>query len=166
MDTNNTTFSLLKYNDKYPTILNQLTAICIIYLIAYIYSLILAPMIAEQKSGEFYKTMNDFHKKCIVCCDGCEHLTTNRGENYYIADMTNTDPDVLSKCLFTFWGLSHMIAYSLIGYYAPSFFIPTFIIGAGFEYYEYLEFGCEDPLDVVWNSIGFLAGQYIRDQSL
>lgn len=138
-------------------IYGQIIYVIILYSIAYIYSLVYAPSIATNTTG-----LNKLHEKCIYGCDMCDSVTGGRGQNYYIAAMDPEKQKNLSKCLLSFWGLTHYILYVLIGYLAPDLFWETFTIGVLFEGYEYIKYDCADPLDPVWNSLGFLTGSYLR----
>ncbi len=39
-----------------------------------------------------------------------------------------------------------------------------FNIGVGFEIYEFYTYECHDALDIVFNTVGFLAGRAVRMQ--
>lgn len=140
----------------------QVIAILIIYTIGYIYSLIFAPAIVNKKSG-ILGCINKFHKESIITINGCEPLTQFRGDNYYISEMSDELKSELNTCLLTTWGALHMLLYAFIGYFAPDYFWETFAVGVAFECYEAVAFNCEDPLDVVWNSIGFMVGKSCRN---
>ncbi len=131
----------------------------IIYIIAYLYCLVYAPTIAKNKSG-----LNKLHEACLFSCDSCNILTKTRGKNYYISTtMTDEEKKKSEFCLLTWWGFAHFMLYSIIGFICPDIFWETFVIGIGFEVYEHSpHLDCHDELDIVWNSMGFLAGRACR----
>lgn len=139
----------------------KLIAIFVIYMIAFVYSLIFAPAIAKIDHGVL-GAVNRLHESSVVNCDSCTALTSGRGANYYIASMDEGKFEQLRTSLVTFWGAMHFLLYAILGYVAPDMFWETFAVGVGFECYEYAKYSCEDPLDVVWNSAGFLVGRYLH----
>ena len=140
----------------------QIINVLFLYIIAYIYSLVYAPMIANDKDH----FINKLHEKCLYECDVCRIITSGRGDNYYIAAMTPEKQKQLNKCLFSFWGLTHFILYVFIGYFAPDLFYETFIVGIVFEVFEFYKYDCADPLDIVWNTLGFIVGKSLRTGKL
>ena len=139
----------------------QIIVILILYIIAYVYSIVFAPSIAGKKDG-ILGYVNDIHKTSLISLDGAEVLTQWRGDNYYISDMSDELAAKLKTCLLSAWGAMHIFLYTFIGYFAPDYFWETFVVGAAFEWYECLEYNCEDPLDLAWNSIGFMMGKSLR----
>lgn len=141
-----------------PYNIRQVIAIIMLYVLAYIYSLIIAPLYSKEKDG-----INRIHESCVYGCEICKHATKYRGNNYYIGtSMLESDKKNITKCILTFWGCSHALLYALIGYIAPNLFIETFVLGVVFEIYEKYKFNCEDPLDILWNSLGFIIGAQIN----
>jgi hypothetical protein len=151
-----------------PPLNQQYIIVIILYAISYVYSLIFSVKIKDETDGIFGR-INDLNQKCFVNCKDvkkfnidCSSLIENHGENYYIG-MTNPENfKSVKTCLITFWGVTHFILYTFIGYFAPDLFLETFIIGAAFELYEKEEFNCHDLLDLVLNSAGFAAGYFLR----
>jgi hypothetical protein len=45
----------------------------------------------------------------------------------------------------------------------PSLFWETFLLGTGFEIYEYIALDCADPMDIVYNVLGFVIGQSLSE---
>ncbi|SIP86165.1 Hypothetical protein PACV_452 [Pacmanvirus A23] len=134
--------------------------IALIYIIAYIYSIVLAPKIAASTSP-VWQSVNKVHESCILNCSVAKPiLDKTRGPNYYIGE--ENDPS-LNNCLMTFWSLSHMFFYAILGAIFPEMFWETMTIGVGFELYEKYTFGCEDYLDfLVYNPVGFGIGYLLR----
>lgn len=91
-----------------------------------------------------------------------DFLRDNRGKNYYLNNPNGIDKDVTPNCMFTIWGLSHVVLYMILGWFVPNMFWQTLIIGIMFEYLENWTYDCHDILDVMWNTIGFLLGKYLR----
>lgn len=81
-----------------------------------------------------------------------------RGSNYFLTP--NGRPK--GYCLITTWAMTHVVLYGVLGYLFPERFWETFIIGALFEGVEWVTFDCHDMLDLIWNSIGFFIGVYMR----
>jgi lipid-A-disaccharide synthase-like uncharacterized protein len=133
----------------------QFIYVIILYTIAYVYSLVYAPAIAKDSNN----IINSYHESCIYGCQVCSKVTGGRGNNYYISNMNPEKKSILSQCLLSFWGLTHFMLYFIIGIVAPNLFWETAIVGAGFEVFEYFKYDCADPLDVIWNSLGFLTGK-------
>jgi len=89
-------------------------------------------------------------------------VTGGRGDQYYIG-VSDIDKNAkLKKCVVTLWGLAHFLLYMVIGWVAPDMFWPTFAAGVAFESYEYFKYSCEDPLDIIWNSAGFIVGATLK----
>lgn len=89
-------------------------------------------------------------------------LRENRGKNYYLNKANGLDKDVTPNCMLTIWGVSHIVLYMILGWFVPDKFWETLIIGILFEYLEKTFLDCHDPLDIMWNTIGFLIGRYLR----
>jgi len=143
----------------------QYLIVIFIYLIAYVYSIELAPYIngwAPYNSD--MKKWNDFHEKCwFQSKTAAPYIKKVRGPNYYLGkDADAEETEKARSCLLTTWNAGHFLIYSLIGFVAPNLFWPTFAIGAGFEIYEKYEFGCEDGLDILYNTLGFGFGKLIN----
>lgn len=97
------------------------------------------------------------NEACLVRCPRCKHnLTALRGKDYYI-HATGTD---VTECAFTTWELSHVLLHVYIGYYYN--IRVSLAIGILFEIYEYVHFNCGSWLDLMWNTIGFMIGAYLR----
>jgi hypothetical protein len=129
-----------------------LTAV-IIYIVAYLYSLWFATWAHVRTSK-----LNNLHKSCLYRCPTCTNITKYRGDNYYISIGKGKQSD----CLFTFWSFMHMLIYAALGYFCPNLFWETLIAGISFEVFEYGVYDCHDPLDVLYNTIGFGLGYYLR----
>lgn len=130
----------------------------LLYGVAYLYSIHFAPYIASKSPNS---TLNRIHERCYAKAHpSLNRLLRGRGSQYIIGDDDKSAN--LENCLITFWGGSHTFLYTLIGYLCPSTFWPTFWIGALFEIYEYYAYDCADPLDLLWNSIGFMLGVATR----
>ena len=141
----------------------------VIYFIAYIYCFNFAfngNIVKDDMSNiSIFDKIRLLNDTCVIQCnnDICKNLIKNRGNNYFISS-----PEVkqvyLKNCFVTFWGATHFMLYFVIGFLLPSMFFESFIIGIMFEYYEYVKFECEDPMDIVLNSSGFLVGKYVREK--
>ncbi|QYB17778.1 hypothetical protein PV-S19_0414 [Pacmanvirus S19] len=133
--------------------------IALIYIIAYIYSIVLAPKIA-MSTLPVCQSINNVHESCVLNCSVAKPiLDKTRGPNYYIGE--ENDPS-LNNCLMTFWSLSHFMFYSLLGAIFPEIFWEVQIIGIGFELYEREYHGCQDWCDIGYNLTGWFTGYLIR----
>lgn len=134
-----------------------------LYLIAYVYSLEVAPRLAKCHGG-MGASMNDVHESCFLASDYMKDYSDSplRGKSYYIGvgDEKNA---AVKRCAVTFWGASHYVLYFLLGLLVPDAFWETFIIGVAFEVYEYHKFDCHDAIDIALNSLGFVTGAAIRE---
>jgi len=72
-----------------------------------------------------------------------------------------TDVYANGNCLVSSWNVSHILAYMVLGYFLPDFFLETLIIGIVFESIESVN-NCHDVLDVFYNSIGYLMGMALH----
>ena len=88
---------------------------------------------------------------------GCGSFITV-GKNKY---MDNNTED-MRYCFLSGWSLSHLFTYMLLGYFCPSLFWVTFIIGTFFETFECIAFDCHDILDILCNTAGFGIGYLIQ----
>lgn len=140
----------------------KLGSVLIIYIIAYIYCLEFAPRISHCRDG-MLGVVNTVHESCVFGCDRCTAVTGGRGDQYYIGATDVEKNERLKRCVVTLWGLAHFLLYAVIGWVAPDMFWETFAVGAAFEAYEYVQYSCEDPLDLVWNSAGFIAGASLHN---
>ena len=134
----------------------------ILYIISAIICFCYAPKIEKMNDGTWHGQINKFQKKCFYDCKGdfCKNLTKGRGDTYF----TNTpiaEQLHIKECLVSFWSLTHILLYTLIGFLFPGLFFETLLIGIGFEIYEHFAMNCADPLDIVFNTSGFLLGAFI-----
>ena len=129
----------------------------LLFTIAYVYSLHVAPWLAKQFPRS---RLNTLHEQCIAPRDQLPKWVLGaRGGNYIIGGPSASEK--LGDCVLTFWGMSHFILYFFIGLLCPDKGILANSVGALFEIYEWIVYDCADPLDVVWNGAGFLLGQAI-----
>lgn len=136
----------------------QYLIMCLCYIITYCYSLIFA-VYASKKPELNY--INDIHKTCVIGCnEQTKILTSMRGNNYYIAELSANEN--VSSCLITAWTIFHYLLYTVLGFACPSLFWPTFSIGVLFELYEREYYQCEDALDIIANTAGFATGYMIQ----
>ena len=133
--------------------------VALIYIIAYIYSIEFAPRIAGATTG-WQGCVNAVHESCVAGCHVGMCQLSVRGSNYYIGSTDAAKAQALDQCLVTFWGLSHFLLYSVLGFVAPHMFWETFAVGVAFEIYEAHTFDCHDTFDVVLNTAGFFAGRF------
>ena len=135
----------------------QTRVLFVIYGIAYVYSIHFAPFLAKHAPTSSW---NQIHERCYRDAPPMlKGLLSARGTQYIIGDESQSAS--LENCLLTFWGTSHGLLYLILGYLCPKLFWPTFWIGVGFEVYEKLQYDCADPLDIVWNTMGFMIGRYV-----
>lgn len=128
----------------------------LLYILAYLYAIEVAPRLLQDSAN----VMNEVHETCFVQNFLPNKALSLRGNKYIIGDPESSS--ALDNCLITFWGTSHYMLYFFLGYWCPALFWPTFVIGVGFEVYEYVQYDCADALDIAFNTIGFLSGSLLK----
>ena len=144
-----------------PSLPAQYMAAILLYICAYIYALKFAVSIQDNNSPWAQKIRN-MHESCLIGCPNSA-LTSCRGSNYYINSKDKKRNEDLKKCFATFWSGTHFSLYAFLGYFCPDLFWQTFSLGVLFEGYEYKKYDCADPLDILFNTTGFLTGRVIRN---
>jgi hypothetical protein len=117
-----------------------------------------------QTEHPVYKQIDSMNKSCLMSCGENPHLKRliqGRGENYYISEVDDHTTETLQNCFLSFYNATHFFMYLLLGYFCPSLFMETFLLGVAFEIYEYQYLDCADPLDVFYNCAGFAVGRYL-----
>ena len=129
---------------------------------AYFYSMILAPKIAPYTGSHLLGKINLMHESCLWDTSNIFSTEYNnlRGSDYFIGSMDKRKEKMLNKCLLTFWGLTHLIFYTIVAYMCPNYVFYAFITGCVFEFYEYQVYKCHDILDIFWNTMGLGIGMY------
>lgn len=133
----------------------QLITACIIYILAFIYSISLAPTLNKKS-----RTIKNVHETCIYNCKTpqCKKISSYKGKGYYLGSNKNAN-----ECLFTIWNFSHILLYAVLGYLCPDLFLETLVAGVMFEEYEKEKHNCGDVLDIFCNTAGFLLGKFARN---
>src|ERR1700684_4653422 len=102
---------------------------CLLYIIAYCYAIVAAPMISNCPTCQ---PLEKVHRSCVVGLNNQSKIISDiRGDKYYIGVDYNVAD--LNSCLVTFWGFTHFILYVLLGVLVPDLFVETFVLGVGFE---------------------------------
>lgn len=144
------------------TKVSQYIIAIILYICAYLYSLKFAVYI-QNRDEDWCKSFRKIHESCILGCPtNTEFITDGRGDNYYIGASDSINGSSLKKCMATFWSATHFMLYVLIGFFCPDLFYETLILGASFELFEYYKYDCADPLDILFNTSGFIVGKGIN----
>lgn len=137
-----------------------------IYLYVFSLSLIIIERSLETSMTDKNNWLaNTFNKSVIdYKSDYTELFTQQRGKSYFLPNGENLTitSDDMKHCICTSWSVSHFIFYIIVGYFCPSLFWVTLLIGIGFEIIEYYTFDCHDVLDIIYNSSGFGLGYLIR----
>lgn len=81
-----------------------------------------------------------------------------RGSNYFLGG----DIKYKKYCILTSWSLLHVVLYFLFGWFFPSMFWETLLMGIMFELVEWLTYDCHDLLDIGWNTLGFVMGSSLK----
>lgn len=133
----------------------------ILYIIAFLY-VNLSTKLNNCKESSWCNIIHKLNTSCIMLCEKelC-NLIKARGDNYFVFPIGEEIHTVVTGCLVTFWSATHFLLYFFLGIFATDLFWQTFIIGVIFEFGEYYMFQCHDPMDIVWNTLGFITGQYI-----
>lgn len=137
--------------------------ILLISIIAYIYCIIFAPYIEKYKNNSVSKFIDKIHKTCFFNCKSkqCkQYMEKCRGENYFIATPVYEQLSI-KGCILTFWGATHFLFYFILTFLFPNFYIEFFIMGIGFEVYEYYKFNCHDYNDIFLNTFGIILGNVL-----
>ncbi len=114
--------------------------------------------------------VDKYNQLCMLYnkSDIVKQLTKHRGIQYYFNGHLNDIDDkktILYKrkyCLVTFWSMSHIILYALIGFFCPSLFLPSFVSGVIWEGIEKKFCNCHDLVDILYNSMGFGIGYILN----
>jgi len=150
--------------------LKNFILVALLFIFAFIYSIVLPLTLAKKKSkaADTYSNIHDF---CLLGCGDnnvfCQDCTSTKGQDYY---KTNTGEINLEKeknlkdCVLTFWGFTHYILYSVLGFIAPKYALIFFLVGVGFELYEYKYHGFEDCSDIFWNLMGLITGTLVNQE--
>jgi hypothetical protein len=136
--------------------------IIILYVLAFIYSIVIAPKLAGADEGTLASSINTVHETCVAGCRANICKLSIRGDSYYIGATDDNKRSKLSKCATTFWGMTHYALYFAIGFLFPGCFWETFAVGIGFEAFEAMAFGCHDTFDIFLNSAGFFTGSMLN----
>ena len=144
------------------------------YILVFLYSVCIVGFLIAYLIKIYNKKYNvaidKYNQLCMVYnkSDIVQKLTKHRGIQYYFnGHLENIDDKkiILYKrkyCLVTFWSMSHIILYTLIGFFCPSLFIPSFAIGVIWEGLEKKFCNCHDLVDIMYNSIGFGIGYILN----
>lgn len=126
--------------------------------------ILLAVLIVFNLWATFFISANNFSlwtssKNCIVSCPKIlKPLLKTRGDNYFLNKDGPTPEAELRNCLLSTWGLSHIIMYALITFIVPRLWWVVLISGIVWEIYESKHLGCQDFLDIGWDSLGVYMG--------
>ena len=130
-----------------------------LYLVAIISMMYIFLLLMSNCKSQLRNIVDSQSQKCFLKCSGQScNLTKYQGVNYLHGTMVEEN-----KCIFSIWSLTHFILYAFIGFFCPDCFIESFLIGVSFEIFEYMISSCHDPLDILWNTLGFAAGAMIRE---
>jgi hypothetical protein len=153
---------------------NQKITIITMAIIALIFIMRILPYILN-KNFFFTNLAKRIHYGCLFTCDAdqCKNVTDKwRSSNYFINDMikekvpeNKEQREIYQKsCILSSWGVSHYVLYMIFGIIAPTYLKTSIFIGIFFEIVEHYAWKCGDILDVLWNTVGFLTGQYIHSK--
>ena len=126
--------------------------------------ILLAVLIVFNLWATFFISTNNFtlwtsSKSCVVPCPSfLKPLLSTRGDNYFLSADGPTPDDELRNCLLSSWGASHIFMYALITFIVPRLWWVVLISGIVWEIYESHSLGCQDFLDIFWDSLGIFIG--------
>lgn len=146
-------------SNRRPSLTLQIAIAIVIYSVAFIYSLVIAPNLVKSKNKLSTK-LNELHESCVI---GCKPLNVcsldTKGSSYYIGSTSNAN-----KCIITFWSMTHLVMYSLLGYLCYDLFAYLFCISLLFEVFEQYMYNCQDYIfDPICNMLGLLIGCTLRE---
>lgn len=133
----------------------ELICMIILYLISYIFAIKIAVALKDVP------IVQKVQESCMFSLE-CEPCTRYRGKNYHIGNMDEIKEKEVKDCLVTFWSMTHLLLYMGLGYLCPSYFWLVSGIGIGFEILEYYVWDCMDPMDIIFNTIGFGLGTSLK----
>lgn len=136
-----------------PSMVKALMLLAVVYVFIFH---VLVPL------GEQYVFIRKLDQTCVARTDNDtvrRLVEQSRGKQYYLTGGTNESSD-LSSCGVTIWEASHLLMHLFIGYWLDLRY--SLALGVGFEIYEWWRFGCENVFDVLYNSIGAVAGAALR----
>lgn len=130
---------------------SQVITACIFYIVAYSYILYAANQTLAGKNKLYYEA-------CLVNVnhENTKYLTQFRGKAY---NMVGPNHKKYDFCVMTYWNLTHLLLYTVMGFFCPDLFIEAIGIGLIFELAEYKMFDCHDVLDLFYNAVGFIIGR-------
>lgn len=135
----------------------QYIIIFIVYLVVASYSFGFAYLVSKCDKP-WCKKVNRMNNKCYYSNESLKFLTKWRGKGYCITDIDDKERLESSRCIFTLYGIGHIVMYIIIGYYARDCFWEAMIAGILVETFEGVALNCHDALDVLYNLIGFVVG--------
>ena len=125
---------------------------------------LLSALIVFNLWATFFISVNNFSlwtssESCIIPCpDVLKSLVSTRGENYFLSADGPTPESKLRNCLLSSWGASHIFMYALLTFIVPRLWWVVLISGIVWEIYESQALGCQDFLDIFWDSLGIFIG--------
>ena len=126
--------------------------------------ILLSALIVFNLWATFFISVNNFSlwtssESCIIeCPDVLKSLVSTRGENYFLSADGPTPESKLRNCLLSSWGASHIFMYALLTFIVPRLWWVVLISGIVWEIYESQALGCQDFLDIFWDSLGIFIG--------
>jgi len=131
-----------------------------LYALLIFYSIVAIAVWVIIETNEKYG-WNKILNGCLVDCVGCGELFGKRGSDYDFGTLQyESDKVPYENCFTTFWNFSHFLTHLIGGYLAPDYFLLDFLLGVGFEAYE-SQYACQDPNDIIANTLGFVTGRYL-----
>lgn len=84
----------------------------------------------------------------------CKYITYDINGNYKKKKMKK-------PCIFNGWNLAHILLFMLLAFIFPEYYLLLILAGIIWEVAEYFV-GVDNCLDIVWNTIGVMAGVTIH----
>jgi hypothetical protein len=145
-----------------------------IYILIFLYALcgvgFMTAYLIKIHNKKYDKAIDRYNQLCLYYnkSEIIQKFTKKRGIQYYFNGKLNDMDDkktILYKrkyCVVSFWSMSHIILYTLIGFFCPSLFLLSFASGVIWEGIEKKFCNCHDLIDIIYNSIGFSVGYMIN----
>lgn len=146
-------FSDIWYNEN----VNQNNIVILALMLCIVYLFIFHIFIPLGKN---FSIIRNVDKMCVLKNDNNvikKILNKSRGREYYI---TGESTESLNNCGITLWEFSHFLMHIFVGYWFDLRW--SLLIGCSFEAWEWHQYKCENIMDVVYNSLGAIAGGLIR----
>jgi len=123
----------------------------------------------------------NLYYSCPLRCDqlprwthACDILRCARAPRYFEPPISSDRRDaatlaeravaarVRNRCVLTFWGMTHLLLYTVIGFVAPGTWLVAYLVGLVYECVIERANRVNCPFDLIWNAVGLVVGIALR----